>query len=200
MSPIATAIELGTYLELDTVNTTRANLMLQLANDRLSLYVDPVPAKAKGIELAVAARVYTNVSSARQAGIGSAQVSFGAENATSGIGGLYVSKNEARDLRRMAGRTGAFSIDMLAGPLPPATAPVVSSASPAVAVAGDIVQAVGYGFTGTTTVTVGGVSVEFFAGTDDRLYFTIPAGSAGATAVVVTNAIGASLPYSYVRG
>lgn len=113
-TPLATADELGVYLGIDGIDQPRAQMLLQLAHDRCESVVSPVPDAAKGVELAAAGRAYTNVSSARQAGIGSAQISFGAPNATFGIGGLYLSKTEIRDLRRMAGRTGAFSIDLLA--------------------------------------------------------------------------------------
>lgn len=113
-SPLASPAELGVYLGRADIDTDRADLMLQLAHDRLEMYVSPVPAEAKGIELSVAARAYNNVSSAHQAGIGSAQVSYGAPNSSVGIGGLFVSKSEQRELRRLAGRTGAFSVDLLA--------------------------------------------------------------------------------------
>jgi hypothetical protein len=113
-TPLATADELGTYLGRTDVDTPRATLILQLAHDKLERYVSPVPASAKDLELAVAARAYSNVSSARQAGIGSAQISYGSENAAAGIGGLYVSKSEVRELRMIAGRVGAFSVDLLA--------------------------------------------------------------------------------------
>ena len=112
--PYATPTELGVFLGITDIDTDRAQMLLQLAHDRLEMYVSPLPASAMGLELAVAGRAYTNVSSARQAGIGSAQVSFGAPNANFGIGGLYVSKSEIRDLRRLGGKTGAFSIDLLA--------------------------------------------------------------------------------------
>lgn len=110
-APLATPDELGVYLGT-TVDDDRATLVLQLAHDRCELYVSPVPAAGKGIELSVAARLYNNASSAHQAGIGSAQVSYGAPNSSVGIGGLFLSKSEVRDLRRMAGRTGAFSVDL----------------------------------------------------------------------------------------
>ena len=113
-APIATPTDLGVFLGITDIDTERAQMLLDLAHDRLEMYVSPVPPSAMGLELAIAGRAYTNVSSARQAGIGSAQVSFGAPNANFGIGGLYVSKSEIRDLRRLSGKTGAFSIDLLA--------------------------------------------------------------------------------------
>lgn len=197
--PLATPTELGTFLGDASIDTDRATLLLQLAHDRCETYVNPVPAAAKGIELAIAGRAYTNVSSARQAGIGSAQVSFGAPAASYGIGGLYVSRSEVRDLRRLAGRTGAFSIDLLTVS-PPTVVPVVSNVDPDGAVSGDLVRVDGYGFTGTTGVTFDAVAVEFLEVSDTVIHAVVPAGSAGDVAVVVTNAIGDSTAYTYTRG
>jgi hypothetical protein len=116
--PLSLPDDLGVYLGRDDINLDRALLLLQLAHDRLEQIVAPVPVPpaARGIELSVAARAYSNVTSAQQMGIGSAQVSFGAANSSSGVGGLYVSKSERADLRRLAGLTGgAFTIDLLPG-------------------------------------------------------------------------------------
>lgn len=197
--PLAYPHDLGVYLGLAEIDTDRAELFLELAQDRCSMYADPLPAAAKGVVLAVAGRVYTNVSSARQAGIGSAQVSFGAPNATFGVGGLYLSRSEIRDLRRLAGRTGAFSIDLLTT-TPPTVAPVVSNIDPDQATTGDLVRVEGYGFYGTTTVTVDGNAADFLEVSDSLLHVVMPTGTAGAVDVVATNAIGASTAYAYARG
>lgn len=111
--PWSTSAELGVYLGLDSIDTARADLLLRLAHERMSQIVSPVPESARGIELSIAGRAYGNISSARQMGIGSAQVSYGAPTSSVGVGGLYISKSERADLRRAAGRTGAFSIDVL---------------------------------------------------------------------------------------
>src|SRR5690348_5025888 len=147
--------------------------MLQLAHDRCGTIVSPVPAAAKGIELEVAARAFNNVTSAHQMGIGSAQVSYGAPNSSVGIGGLYLSKANIADLRRLAGRTGAFSIDIVPVDVP-TTAPVVYSITPTGAVTGDLVRVEGAGFTGTVAVTVGGAAAEFLDVDDNVLHVVIP--------------------------
>lgn len=113
--PLSTPGELGVYLGVAEIDVERAAMLLQLAHDRMELIVSPVPSAAQGIELSIAGRAYTNVTSAHQAGIGSAQVSYGSQNSNTGVGGLYISKTERADLRRVAGRTGAFSIDLLPG-------------------------------------------------------------------------------------
>ena len=111
-TPLATATELGVYLGM-AVDEARATLVLQLAHDKCEAYVSPVPELAKGVELAVAARAYNNVTSAHQMSMGSANVSFGAQNSTAGVGGLYLSRSEKADLRRLAGRSQAFDVSMI---------------------------------------------------------------------------------------
>lgn len=99
--------ELGVYLGQE-VDTDRATLLIQLATDLAETVVYPLPARADSVVLDVAARAYTNVSSARQLGLGSAQVSYGSNV---GTGGMYLSRANIASLRRMAGSGGAFSID-----------------------------------------------------------------------------------------
>jgi hypothetical protein len=183
-----------------TVDTGRATLMLSLAQDLCETVATPLPAAAKGVVLAVTARAFNNVTSAHQAGIGSAQVSYGAPNSSVGIGGLFLSKSDKATLLRVSGRTGAFSIDMLAESVPPTVAPTLTSVTPSGALGGDIILIDGYGFTGTTACTIGGVSVEFFEADDTRLYAVVPSGTAGDTTVTVTNAVGVSDALTFTRG
>ena len=197
--PIATPSDLGVYLGT-TVDQDRATLMLSLAQDLCASVITPLPVTALGTVLGVAGRAFNNVTSAHQAGIGSAQVSYGSPNSSVGIGGLYLSKTDVKTLRRLGGRTGAFSIDLLAATVPPTDVPTLTSVTPSGAVTGDIVLIGGYGFTGTTAVTIGGVSVEFFEGDDTRLYAVMPTGTAGETSATITNAVGASEPLTFVRG
>lgn len=113
-TPLATPTDLGVYLGEDmAADDPRATLILQLAHDKCESYVSPVPSAAKGIELTVAARAYTNATNAHQVSLGGGSVSFGSQNTSTGIGGLTVSPEEQRDLRRLAGRSGAFSVDLL---------------------------------------------------------------------------------------
>jgi len=113
--PLSTPDDLGVYLGDTSLDLERAWLLLQLAHDLCETVVSPVPEFGKGVELAVAARAYTNVTSAHQMSLGSASMSFGSQNSNTGIGGLYLSKSERSTLRRLAGRSGAFSVDMLPG-------------------------------------------------------------------------------------
>lgn len=199
-TPLATPAELGVYLGQDiATGDARATLLLQCAHDRCEMYVSPVPALAKGIELAVAGRAYTNVSSAHQMSLGSASVSFGSVNSTLAVGGLYLSKSEIRDLRRAAGRLGAGSVSMVPSD-PPTSAPAILSATPDAATTGALVRIVGAGFNGSTAVTFGGVAAQFLVVADDVVHAVMPSGSAGSAPVVVTNAIGSSDPLPYTRG
>ncbi|MBX7212006.1 MAG: IPT/TIG domain-containing protein, partial [Verrucomicrobiaceae bacterium] len=69
--------------------------------------------------------------------------------------------------------------------------PTVTSVSPAVASIGSSVTITGSGFTGATTVTIGGVTVTSFTVVDDTtITTTVPAGVNGLLNVVVTNAGG----------
>lgn len=109
---IATASDLDTYLGLSgAIDTARASLLLDLAFDKCSAIVTPVPTTAKGLLLEVAGRAYTNPSSAHSLNLGSAGAAFGAPSSSTGIGGLYLSKANKSELRRLAGRGGAYTFD-----------------------------------------------------------------------------------------
>ena len=110
-TPIAIASDLGTYLENDAINVVRATQSLKLAQDLCETIVTPLPVTAIGTVLAVAARQFNNVTSAHAVGIGSANVSYGSQGSSTGVGGLYLSRSDIRTLRLLAGRGGAFSID-----------------------------------------------------------------------------------------
>jgi hypothetical protein len=110
--PIATPSDLGVYLKT-TVDTEQATAFLEAAQQRCEAVISPLPATAKWVVVGVAARGYNNPTSAHQAGIGSAQVSYGAPNSSVGIGGMFLSKEDVKTLRRLGGRTGTFTVDML---------------------------------------------------------------------------------------
>lgn len=114
-SPVATPSDLELYLGLPsgTIDTARATLILSVAQDLCETIVTPLPAAARAVVLAVAARAFNNVTSAHQVSLGSAAVSFGAQNSAVGVGGLYLSRSDKSLLRLMAGRGSAFSVDLL---------------------------------------------------------------------------------------
>lgn len=198
---IATADELGVYLGDDAINTARAEQMLRLSQDLCETVVNPLPVQGKAVLLAVAARAYNNVTAAHRVTIGTAEVSYGTQYSSSGIGGLFLARPEKATLRRLAGRGGAYTIDPLPLPLPPEVVPDVSFLSPAGAVTGELVTINGTGFQSTVAVTFGGVAAtEWSEVSDTELVVVVPAGAAGVVAVVVTNGIGPSNPVSYQRG
>lgn len=106
------AEDLAVFLEQD-VNEQRAELLLSQARNLCLSVLSPLPDQADAVVLAVAARAYVNVSSARSVGLGSGQVSFGSTSGTQGVGGLYLSRSDRRNLRGMGtpAGSGAFSID-----------------------------------------------------------------------------------------
>lgn len=91
-----------------------------------------------------------------------------------------------------------------ANPYAATSAPVITGASPAAAAVGTILSIVGVGFTGTTGashVTIGGTNAtNYIVQSDTLITAVMPAGSAGAAALVVTNAVGASPSFAYTRG
>lgn len=111
MTLSVTPYDLATFLGRDDLDFDRAAVMLQLAEDLCTGVVSPLPDTAKGVILSVAGRAFTNVSSAHQMGLGSAQISFGAPNSSLGVGGLYLSRSDIVNLRRLGNSGGAFSID-----------------------------------------------------------------------------------------
>lgn len=80
------------------------------------------------------------------------------------------------------------------------TAPVVSGVTPAGALDGDLVSISGAGFVGATELTIGGLPAEFQVVGGSTIVAIMPIGDAGPVDVVVTNAAGASAPFSYTRG
>lgn len=113
MAAIATYTDLETFLGLaaGTINQTRATQMITLAQNLCEAIVDPLPATAISVVLPVAARAYANPTGASQAHLGSAAVSFG--GTASGVGGLWLTRAEKANLRRLNGSGTAFSIDTL---------------------------------------------------------------------------------------
>lgn len=80
--------------------------------------------------------------------------------------------------------------------------PVVSAVAgqPNPAAAGQLVTLTGTRFTGTTAVSFDGVAASDFTVLDaETLVAVMPAGAAGPADVVVTNAVGASVAFSYTR-
>lgn len=94
-------------------------------------------------------------------------------------------------------------VSPITNPYAASAAPVILSVTPSGAAAGALVTIVGQNFTGTvptTGVKVGGTNAtNWVVQSDTQIVATMPAGSAGATTVVVTNGVGASAGFAYTR-
>lgn len=103
------AADLGVYLDDEDLNSGRAQMLLDLAVTLCQSVTTPLAQAAKAVVLAAASRAYSNPAAANQMGLGSAQLSFGPARAN----GVYLTKGEKATLLRLAGRAGAFSVDIL---------------------------------------------------------------------------------------
>lgn len=165
-TPIASPSDLELYLgeTAGSINVPRATLIMQMAQDLCETVVSPLPATARAVVLAVAARAYLNVSSATQVGMGSAYATLAGTGA-GGAGGMYLSRSDKAALRALAGRGSAFSAD---------TMPTGTNAVQTVTVAAT---------SGTFTLTFNGVTTAALA-------FDAPAAAVQA-AVVGLSSVGA---------
>lgn len=98
--------DLASYLG-DTVDEDRAQLFLDLVMDQAASIVSPVPDAAKAVVLRAAARGYQNPTGRTSELIGPYQMSG------AGVGDILLTKSDRNALRRLAGRSGAFSFDPL---------------------------------------------------------------------------------------
>lgn len=94
-------------------------------------------------------------------------------------------------------------ISRITNPYATTAVPVITAVSPSGAAAGALITITGQNFTGTTGaagVKVGGTNAtNYTLLSDNMIVATMPAGSAGATTVVVTNGVGASAGFAYTR-
>jgi hypothetical protein len=99
--------------------------------------------------------------------------------------------------------TGKGAAIAIANPASAAAVPVILAAAPSGVAAGGQVQISGQGFTGTvatTGVKFGGVNAtSWIVLSDTTIVAIMPAGSAGSAPIIVTNALGASASFPYVR-
>lgn len=104
-TPIATSTDLGTFLGNDSIDAERADLILEMAQDLCESIVSPLPATAKFVVLTVAARTWSNPEGDTTATVG--------PYAVTRAPAMYLTKSDKATLRRLAGGSGAFSIDTL---------------------------------------------------------------------------------------
>lgn len=112
-SPLADPTDLQTFLGVDTIDTSRAALLIELAQDLCATVVTPLPATARAVVLDVAARAYGNPQGMQATHAGSFSVQWGAAQFGGALGGVFLTRGNKSTLRRLAGAGGAFSIDTL---------------------------------------------------------------------------------------
>lgn len=131
----------------------------------------------------------------------------GAPEAFQGVAvvGWTASKTGVADLdEATATFTGDGILTSIANPFAAAAVPVIVSAGPSAVAQGGIVNITGTGFAGVN----GAASVKFGATnatsyivvSDNTIVAVMPAGSAGAANITVTNGAGVSTAFSYTRG
>lgn len=103
--PLVSPADLGIYLGL-TIDAPRAQMLLEDAQNLCESIVSPLPAAATAIIKSAATRAYTNPT-------GVTSETTGPYAAHRPSGGVYLTRSERRALRNLAGRSGAFSIDLL---------------------------------------------------------------------------------------
>jgi len=110
MSVTATTGDLETFLALPSgsIDTQRAQMLLDMIEADALTIVSPLPAAAKSVVLTVAARAYVNPENNLEESTGSVSTRYGWR----GSGGMYLTRAERRTLRRQAGiGAGAYTID-----------------------------------------------------------------------------------------
>jgi hypothetical protein len=105
---VAQPSDLQTFLGVPTIDTNRATMMIGLAQDLCETILNPLPANAQAVVLAVAARAFTNPQAVASEGAGPFHVAYQA-----GVGGLFLTRADKANLRRLGGGGGAFSIHLL---------------------------------------------------------------------------------------
>ncbi|WP_310962146.1 hypothetical protein [Nocardioides terrisoli] len=104
--PVAAPADLALFMGLPAVDEGRATLLLALAQGFCEDVVLPLPASAKGVVLAAAARAYSNPQQNTAENTGPYGVSRTAS--------VYLTRMERATLRRGAGLGGAGSVSVLA--------------------------------------------------------------------------------------
>lgn len=111
-TPVAYPQDLQIRLGLATIDQDRATAVLEDAQALCETVVTPLPATARGVVVSVAARAFVNPDQVHDVALGSARIGY-ATAGTTPIGGLYLSKSDEKMLKRLAGRVGAFSVDVM---------------------------------------------------------------------------------------
>lgn len=115
MSLPVTLEDFATYLNNPSLDEDRALMILDLAQVLCESIVTPLPSGAEIVVLDVAERAYANPTNVG-GGLGLYAEGEGPYNdVTPGTvgGGLWLTRNNKATLRNLAGKGGAFTVDML---------------------------------------------------------------------------------------
>lgn len=109
-SPIADPSDLAVFLGRTDVDEQRAAALLEAAQNEAEDVVSPLPDDVKWLVVEVAARAYTSPVGSGDLMLGSGRIATYGQS--TGQTGIYLRRGEKARLRRAAGRTGAFQINM----------------------------------------------------------------------------------------
>jgi hypothetical protein len=110
-NPLVTSDDLGVYLNDPDIDEDRATAMIADAQALCESVVATLPPAASVVVKRVAGRAYVSTTSAvRQAQIVAGGSPFGGGPSA---GGVFLTRQDRADLRRMTGGGGAFSINLL---------------------------------------------------------------------------------------
>lgn len=108
--PLITSDDLAVYLNDPSIDTDRASLLIDYAQQACETVLNPLPAAAAGIVAGLAGDAYTGILSPRAAATAAAGGQVGGGSG----GGVYLTRAAERALRRLSSSSGgAFTIDML---------------------------------------------------------------------------------------
>lgn len=110
-APLVTPDDLGVYLNDSGINVGRASAMITDAQTLCETIVSPLPTAASVVVKRVAARAYVTTTTTKGAQIAAAGSPF--VGTVGSAGGVWLTRADKADLRRLAGSGGAFSIDPL---------------------------------------------------------------------------------------
>jgi hypothetical protein len=100
-------------LGVPSIDSDRAALVLAAAQQLCESVVSPLPDNAAAVVLGVAARAYANPMQLSDSSIGTAHMQYGSTPGGGPIGGLYLSRSEKANLRRLTGSSSAFGVSMM---------------------------------------------------------------------------------------
>lgn len=139
--PLITPSDLAVYLRDSSIDVDRAAMMITDAQALCDSVVSPLPAAAAGIVRKVAGRGYVTATTSKAAA-GSPM------GAPGGMGGVWLSRADKADLRRLSGGSSAFSIDTL----PTGVASVQTVSVVGAPTAGSFVLATAFGQTASIDI------------------------------------------------